>query len=57
VQVGDLVKRQEGWMGWKNQRMGVVVNVDQAVIKVKWSGKYGTFSHPITSLEVISEAG
>ena len=27
------------------------------VVKVQWSGDYGTFSHPITSLEVLNERG
>jgi len=57
VRVGDLVKRQQGWMGWKRQQLGLVVNVDGAVIKVQWSADYGTFSHPITSLEVLNERG
>jgi len=57
VKPGDLVKRHEGWQGWKRQQLGLVVNVDRAVIKVQWSADYGTFSHPITSLEVLNEAG
>ena len=57
MQVGDLVKRQDGWMGWERQRLGLVVWVDRAVVKVQWSGDYGTFSHPITSLEVLNERG
>ena len=55
MRVGDLVKRQEGWQGWKRQQLGLVVNVDRAVVKVQWSGDYRTFSHPITSLEVLNE--
>ena len=55
MRVGDLVKRQEGWQGWKRQQLGLVVNVDRAVVKVQWSGGYGTFTHPITSLEIIHE--
>ena len=55
MRVGDLVKRQQGWMGWKRQQLGLVVNVDGAVIKVQWSGDYGTFAHPITSLEMLDE--
>ena len=55
MQVGDLVKRQDGWMGWERQRLGLVVWVDRAVVKVQWSGDYGTFLHPITSLEVLNE--
>ena len=54
---GDLVKRQQGWMGWERQQLGLVLWVDRAVIKVQWSGDYGTFSHPITSLEVLNERG
>jgi hypothetical protein len=50
---GDLVKRQQGWMGWEKQQLGVVVWVDRAVVKVLWSDDYGSFAHPITSLEVI----
>ena len=57
MRVGDLVKRQEGWQGWQRQRLGLVVNVDRAVVKVQWSGDYGTFSHPSVSLEVLSERG
>ena len=57
MRVGDLVKRQQGWQGWKRQQLGLVVNVDRAVVKVQWSADYGTFSHPITSLEVLNEAG
>ena len=57
MQVGDLVKRERGWQGWQNQQLGLVVNVDGAVIKVQWSGDYGTFSHPSVSLEVLSERG
>ena len=53
---GDLVKRQDGWMGWERQRLGLVVMVDRAVVKVQWSGDYGTFLHPLTSLEPINEA-
>ena len=56
MRVGDLVKRHEGWQGSSRQQLGLVVNVDRAVITVQWSGDYGTFSHPITSLEVLSEA-
>jgi hypothetical protein len=56
VKVGDLVRRTKGWQGWKRQQLGLVVNVDRAVVKVQWSGDYGTFSHPITSLEALSEA-
>ena len=55
MKVGDLVKRQQGWMGWKRQQLGLVVNVDGAVIKVQWSADYGTFAHSITSLEVLNE--
>ena len=55
MRVGDLVKRQQGWQGWKRQQLGLVVNVDRAVVKVQWSGDYGTFSHPITSLEIVAE--
>ncbi len=55
MQAGDLVKRQDGWMGWERQRLGLVVWVDRAVVKVQWSGDYGTFLHPITSLEPLSE--
>ena len=55
MQVGDLVKRQDGWMGWERQRLGLVVWVDRAVVKVEWSGDYGTFLHPITSLEPLNE--
>jgi hypothetical protein len=57
VKVGDLVKRQQGWMGWKRQQLGLVVNVDGAIIKVQWSGGYGTFAHSITSLEPLNERG
>ena len=57
MRVGDLVKRQEGWQGWERQQLGLVVNVDRAVVKVQWSGDYGTFSHPSVSLEVLSERG
>jgi hypothetical protein len=56
VKLGDLVKRQDGWMGWERQRLGLVVMVDRAVVKVQWSGDYGTFLHPLTSLEPINEA-
>ena len=56
MKVGDLVKRQDGWMGWERQRLGLVLWVDRAVVKVEWSGDYGTFLHPITSLEVLSES-
>jgi|TARA_R110000822_G_scaffold15689_8_gene53850 hypothetical protein len=56
VKVGDLVKRQAGWIGWKTQQLGVVVFADDVVTQVKWSGDYGTFSHQPTSLEVLSEA-
>ena len=56
MKVGDLVRRDQGWQGWKHQRLGVVVLVDAAVIKVQWAGDYGTFSHPVTSLEVLNEA-
>ncbi len=56
MQAGDLVKRQDGWMGWERQRLGLVVWVDRAVVKVQWSGDYGTFLHPLTSLEPINEA-
>ena len=55
MQAGDLVKRQDGWMGWERQRLGLVVWVDRAVVKVEWSGDYGTFLHPITSLEPLNE--
>ena len=54
---GDLVKRQQGWMGWERQQLGLVLWVDRAVVKVQWSADYGTFSHPITSLEVLNERG
>ena len=57
MQAGDLVRREQGWMGWQNQQLGVVVWVDRAVVRVQWSGDYGTFAHPITSLEVINEIG
>ncbi len=57
MKVGDLVKRQDGWMGWERQRLGLVVMVDRAVVKVQWSGDYGSFLHPITSLELLNEAG
>jgi len=57
MRVGDLVKRQEGWQGWKRQRLGLIVMVDGAIVKVQWSGDYGTFSHPSVSLEVLSERG
>ena len=53
---GDLVRREKGWMGWQNQQLGVVVWVDRAVVRVQWSGDYGTFAHPITSLELLNEA-
>jgi hypothetical protein len=53
MQVGDLVRRQQGWQGWKRQQLGLVVNVDRAVVKVQWSGDYGTFAHSITSLELL----
>ena len=56
MRVGDLVKRQQGWMGWERQQLGLVLWVDRAVVKVKWSGDYGSFAHPITSLEVLSES-
>ena len=56
MQVGDLVKRQQGWMGWERQQLGLVLWVDRAVVKVTWSGDYGSFAHPITSLEVLSES-
>jgi hypothetical protein len=56
MQLGDLVKRQDGWMGWERQRLGLVVMVDRAVAKVQWAGDYGTFLHPVTSLELINEA-
>ena len=56
MRIGDLVKRQEGWQGWQRQRLGLVVNVDRAVVKVQWSGDYGTFSHPSVSLELVNEA-
>ena len=52
MKVGDLVKRQQGWQGWKRQQLGLVVNVDRAVVKVQWSGDYGTFSHPIIEVSV-----
>ena len=55
MRVGDLVKRHKGWQGSSRQQLGLVVDVDRAVITVQWSGDYGTFSHPITSLEVLSE--
>ena len=57
MQVGDLVKRKEGWMGWERQRLGLVVMVDRAVVKVQWSGDYGTFLHPLPTLEPINERG
>jgi len=57
VKLGDLVKRQDGWMGWERQRLGLVVMVDRAVVRVQWSDDYGTFLHPLTSLELINEAG
>ncbi len=56
MKVGDLVKRQKGWMGWQKQQLGLVLWVDRAVVKVQWSDDYGSFAHSITSLEVISEA-
>lgn len=56
VKLGDLVKRQQGWMGWERQRLGLVVMVDRAVVRVQWSDDYGTFLHPLTSLEPINEA-
>ena len=56
MQAGDLVKRQKGWMGWQKQQLGLVLWVDRAVVKVQWSDDYGSFAHPITSLEVINEA-
>ena len=56
MKLGDLVKREQGWMGWEHQRLGLVVMVDRAVVKVQWSGDHGTFLHPLTSLEPISEA-
>ena len=56
MKLGDLVKRQDGWMGWERQRLGLVVMVDRAVAKVQWAGDYGTFLHPVTSLELINEA-
>ena len=55
MRVGDLVKRQQGWMGWEKQQLGVVVWVDRAVVKVLWSDDYGSFAHPITSLEIVAE--
>ena len=55
MKVGDLVKRQDGWQGWERQRLGLVVMVDRAVVKVQWAGDYGTFLHPLTSLEPLSE--
>ena len=55
MRVGDLVKRQQGWMGWERQQLGLVLWVDRAVVKVQWSGDYGTFLHPITSLEPLNE--
>ena len=57
MKLGDLVKRQDGWMGWERQRLGLVVMVDRAVVKVQWAGDYGTFLHPLRSLELINEAG
>ena len=57
MKLGDLVKRQDGWMGWERQRLGLVVMVDRAVVRVQWSGDYGTFLHPLRSLELINEAG
>jgi hypothetical protein len=54
MKVGDLVKRQQGWSGWKNQQLGLVVLRDRAVVKVQWSHNHGTFLHPINSLEVLS---
>ena len=56
MKLGDLVKRQDGWMGWERQRLGLVVMVDRAVAKVQWAGDYGTFLHPVRSLEPINEA-
>jgi hypothetical protein len=52
---GDLVKRKEG-CALNPHRLGLVVSADCAIVKVKWSDDYGTFSHPASSLEVISEA-
>ena len=56
MKVGDLVRRHQGWSGWARQQLGLVLWVDRAVVKVQWSDDYGSFAHPITSLEVISEA-
>lgn len=56
VKVGDLVKRQKGSLGWGRQQLGLVVKIDRDIVKVQWSGDYGTFTHSITSLEAISEA-
>jgi hypothetical protein len=58
-ELGDLVNRKEGWQGWRNQRLGVVVGVEDGVfendgklIRVMWSNDYGTFLHPNTTLEL-----
>ena len=58
-ELGDLVNRKEGWQGWRNQRLGVVVGVEDGVFendgKTDWSygvNDYGTFLHPITTLEL-----
>ena len=58
-ELGDLVSRKEGWQGWKNQRLGIVVDIqdgvfenDKALIKVMWPDDYGTFLHPVTTLEL-----
>jgi hypothetical protein len=55
--VGDLSKTTRRLARMERQQLGLVVNVDRAVVKVQWSADYGTFSHPITSLEVLNERG
>ena len=55
---GDLV--EPDWVDGSidgGRQLGLVVNVDGAVIKVQWSADYGTFAHSITSLEVLNERG
>jgi len=58
-ELGDLVSRKEGWRGSADQRLGVVIGVEDGVfendgslIRVMWSNDYGTFLHPVTTLEL-----
>jgi len=54
---GDLVKRKEGYMGYKLCGLGLVLLVEGDRLKVRWQGDYGTYMQLPETLEVVNASG